>query len=187
MLDALLERAREDHNVIGIVVFGSRGKSACVTPESDWDVFAVVREHRGDYPSSHGDQLETVEKTLDEIRHPPGWNRYAFAWLEPQLDKTGDVAEALLEAVTVDPASAGQPLDAYVNMVYRSVKNSTLSLERASLLDAQESIPWYLEFVFAVHGRVRPFTNGSSGNSNDIRSRVPSSSTGWNASRARAL
>ena len=32
-----------------------------------------------------------------------------------------------------------------------------LGLELASLLDAQESIPWFIEFVFAVHGRVRPF------------------------------
>jgi hypothetical protein len=27
----------------------------------------------------------------------------------------------------------------------------------ASLLDAQDSVRWYFEFVFAVHGRVRPF------------------------------
>jgi hypothetical protein len=39
------------------------------------------------------------------------------------------------------PASASQLLDAYVNMLYRSLKNSALGLELASLLDAQESKP----------------------------------------------
>jgi hypothetical protein len=77
--------------------------------------------------------------------------------LTPQLDKTGEVAAALQEATTVDPATAAQPLDAYVNSYYRSAKNARVGLELAALLDAQESIPWYLQFLFAVHGRVRPF------------------------------
>jgi hypothetical protein len=67
------------------------------------------------------------------------------------------VAAALREAVAVDPASAAGPLDAYVNSYYRSAKNARLGLELASLLDGQESIPWFLEFLFAVHGRVRPY------------------------------
>jgi hypothetical protein len=84
-------------------------------------------------------------------------DRYWLAWLEPRLDKTGEVADALRAAVAVDPAEASQPLDAYVNMVYRSLKNARRGLELASLLDAQESLPWFLEFVFTVHGRPRPF------------------------------
>jgi predicted nucleotidyltransferase len=157
VLEPLLEEARRDENVIGVVLFGSRGKGAFVDDDSDWDVFVVVREHRGQRPFRHGDRIETVEVTLKELREPPAWNRYSLAWLEPALDKTGDVAEALREAVAVDPADAAEPLDAYVNMVYRSLKNARRGLELASLLDAQESLPWYLEFVFTVHGRVRPY------------------------------
>ena len=44
-----------------------------------------------------------------------------------------------------------------MNMLYRSLKNARVGLELASLLDAQESIPWFLEFVFTVHGRLRPY------------------------------
>jgi predicted nucleotidyltransferase len=157
VLDALLEQARADDNVVGIVVFGSRGKGAFVTEASDWDVFVVVSEHRGERPFVHGAELETVEVTLDELRNQPAWNRYSLTWLEPQLDKTGEVAAALRDAVRVDPASAADPLDGYVNMLYRSLKNARVGLELASLLDAQESIPWFLEFVFAVHGRLRPY------------------------------
>jgi hypothetical protein len=157
VLDALLAEARADDNVIGIVVFGSRGKGAYVGETSDWDVFVVVREQRGERPSVHGAQLETVEVTLEQLRNQPQWNRYSLAWLEPQLDKTGEVAAALREATTVEAATAGEPLDGYVNMLYRSLKNARVGLELASLLDAQESIPWFLEFLFTVHGRLRPY------------------------------
>ena len=157
MLDTLLAEAREDENVVGVVVFGSRGKGAFVTEQSDWDVFVVVHEVRGDRPLRHGDVLETVEVTLDQLRNMPDWNRYALTWLRPQLDKTGEVADAVREATTVDPATAAEPLDGYVNLYYRSAKNARLGLELAALLDAQESIPYYLEFVFTVHGRIRPY------------------------------
>ena len=158
VFDAFLAEAREDENVIGVVVFGSRGKGAFIDEErSDWDVFVVVRERRDDRPFRHGDRLETVEVTLDELRNQPAWNRYSLAWVEPQLDKTGEVARALDDAVRVDPSSAAEPLDGYVNMVYRSLKNARKGIELGALLDAQESIPWFLEFVFAVHGRLRPY------------------------------
>jgi Nucleotidyltransferase domain len=157
VLDELLAEAREDDNVLGLVVFGSRGKGAYVDERSDWDVFVVVREQRGERPFRHGAQLETVEVTPDQLRNQPQWMRYALAWLEPQLDKTGEVAEALRDAVRVDPASAGEPLDGYINLLYRSLKNARIGLAFASLLDAQESIGWFLEFLFAVHGRLRPY------------------------------
>jgi predicted nucleotidyltransferase len=158
VLDALLADARADENVIGLVVFGSRGKGAYVDEaRSDWDVFVVVRERRDDRPFRHGDAVETVEVTLDGLRNQPKWNRYSLAWLEPQLDKTGEVASALRDAVHVEPAAAAEPLDGYVNMLYRSLKNARAGLPLASLLDAQESIPWLLEFLFTVHGRLRPY------------------------------
>ena len=124
--EALLAEASADENVVGVVLFGSRGKGAFVDERSDWDVFVVVREHRGERPFVHGAVLETVETTLDELRSPPAWNRYSLAWLEPQLDKTGEVAAALRDAVRVDPVTAGEPLDAYVNSYYRSAKNARL-------------------------------------------------------------
>ena len=157
MLDELIARARADDNVIGVIHSGSRGRDAYVTEKSDWDAFVIVREERGDYEFVHGSDLELSEITLDVLAAPPDWARPAFLSLVPQLDKTGEVADALRSATTVDPATAGRPLDAYVNSYYRSAKNARVGLELASLLDAQESIPWYLEFVFAVHGRVRPY------------------------------
>jgi hypothetical protein len=157
VLDRLLERARADENVVGVIHSGSRGRDAYVTDSSDWDAFVVVREERGDYVSDHASRLGLSEVTLEVLADPPHPARPAFLGLTPQLDKTGEVAEALRAATTVDPATAAQPLDAYVNSYYRSAKNARVVLELASLLDAQESIAWYLRFVFAVHGRLRPY------------------------------
>jgi hypothetical protein len=157
VLDELLAQARADDNVVGVIPSGSRGRETYVTETSDWDAFVIVREERGVYGGERGFGLELSEVTLETLADPPAWARPAFLSLTPQLDKTGEVAAALQEATTVDPATAAQPLDAYVNSYYRSAKNARVGLELAALLDAQESIPWYLQFLFAVHGRLRPF------------------------------
>ena len=155
MLDELLARARDDENVIGVVVHGSRGRGLHVHDGSDWDVIVVVREPAGHYDSERGGELEAFE--LTSIAQLPKWMLPAVTWTTPALDKTGEVAAQLAEVTTVDPATAAEPLDAYVNSYYRSAKNARTGLELAALLDAQESIPYYLDFVFAAHGRVRPY------------------------------
>jgi predicted nucleotidyltransferase len=48
VLERLLEEARGDDKVVGVVVLGSRGKGAFATERSDWDVLLVVREQRGE-------------------------------------------------------------------------------------------------------------------------------------------
>jgi predicted nucleotidyltransferase len=155
--ERLLARARVDENVVGIVHSGSRGRDAFVREDSDWDYFVVVRELRGEYPSDHGDRVEYSEVTLERFQDFPEYFKPALLSVDVLLDKTGEVAEALRAATTVDSATAGGPLDGYINMYYRSAKNARVGLELASLLDAQESIPWFLQFVFNVHGRIRPY------------------------------
>jgi hypothetical protein len=156
VLDTSLAEAREDENVIGLVVHGSRGRGLHVHDGSDWDVIVVVRERTGRYDSTErGGELEALEVT--SLADLPKWMLPAVTWTTPALDKTGAVAAELAEVTKVDPATAAEPLDGYVNSYYRSAKNARAGLELAALLDAQESIPHYLEFVFAVHGRVRPY------------------------------
>jgi nucleotidyltransferase-like protein len=155
VLDALLEEARRDENVIGVVVHGSRGRGVHVHEGSDWDVLVLVREKTGRYDSKHGDEVEAFE--VQSLATLPRWMLPALTWRTPTLDKTGAVAAQLAEVTEVDPATAAEPLDGYVNQYYRSVKNARVGLELAALLDAQESIPYYLEFLFAVHGRIRPY------------------------------
>jgi hypothetical protein len=151
----VLARASRDDNVVGLVVHGSRGRGAYVTGQSDLDIVLIVHELRGEYPSEHGSPVEVAEVT--SLARLPEWMLPALLWAEPALDKTGEVAEQLRSVTTVDPATARDPLDGYINMYYRSAKNARVGLALASLLDAQESIPWFLQFVFNVHGRIRPY------------------------------
>ena len=152
----LLARARDDDNVVGLVHSGSRGRAAFVTDASDWDFFVVVRERTGRYDSAErGGELEASEVT--GLADLPRWMLPGVTWTTPALDKTGAVAAELAEVTRVDPATAAEPLDDYVNSYYRSAKNARVGLGLASLLDAQESIPHYLDFLFTAHGRVRPY------------------------------
>jgi Nucleotidyltransferase domain len=156
VLEQLLEEARADENVLGVIVHGSRGRGLHVHEGSDWDVVVVVRELTGRYDSpDRGGELEAFEVT--SLARLPQWMLPGVTWTTPALDKTGAVAAELAEVTKVDPASAAEPLDAYVNSYYRSAKNGRSGLGLAALLDAQESVPHYLHFLFAVHGRVRPY------------------------------
>jgi hypothetical protein len=156
VLDELLAQASADENVLGVVVHGSRGRGLHVREGSDWDVIVVVREPGGRYDSTErGGELEASEVT--SLTALPNWMLPAVTWTTPALDKTGEVAAQLAEITNVDPAAAAEQLDGYINSYYRSAKNARTGLELAALLDAQESIPHYLDFVFAAHGRVRPY------------------------------
>lgn len=157
MLEPLLARARADDNVVGVAVFGSRAYGLHLHERSDWDVLVAVRELGDDYMSTRGGDMELAQLTIARVADPPDWFRPALLHARVALDETGELAEALRAATTVDPASAGEPLDGYVNMYYRSAKNARAGLRLASLLDGQESIGWFLQFVFAIHGRVRPY------------------------------
>lgn len=150
----LLARASADDNVVGLLLHGSRARGLYVTDASDLDAILVVRERRGEYPSGHGNPVEVEVTSLHDL---PEWMLPALLWNEPLLDRTGEVAEQLRVLTTVDPASAGEPLDGFVNMLYRSLKNGRVGNELGAVLDAQESIPWFLEFVFRAHGRLRPY------------------------------
>jgi hypothetical protein len=51
----------------------------------------------------------------------------------------------------------GDQLDGYVNMAYRALKSERDGRRLESRLDAAESVPWWLDVVFTLEGRVRPY------------------------------
>ena len=171
-----------DENVVGVVHSGSRGRNAYVT-ERATGTRSSSSARNAATTVRRGATVEVSEVTLEVLADPPDWARPPFE-LAPQLDKTGEVAAALQER-SRRPRGCREPLDAYVNSYYRSAKNARIGLELASLLDAQESIPWFLEFVFAVHGRLRPFNKWLGGSWRSIR--LPGATfRGSSGSRARA-
>lgn len=165
----LVDRARRDDDVLGLILTGSQGRRFRVRPDSDWDVRLVVRDLDVDsYSSPHGSPVEVVVLTLPEFERAglPGsgseWDRYSYVRCALVLDKLdGGVARLVAEKSALSPGEAERlgaaALDDYVNSYYRSARNLQNELPLESRLDAAESVPPFLTALFACHARVRPF------------------------------
>ena len=72
--EELLELARLRDDILGLYVFGSRGRDFMVDERSDWDVCVVLadREARAafdrEFPYAHGARVEIASATLDSLR-----------------------------------------------------------------------------------------------------------------------
>jgi hypothetical protein len=160
--DELLSVARQREDVIGLYVFGSRGREFMVDEQSDWDVCVVLRdaaardEFDAEFPYSKGARVEIATATLDELRNATSEHgRYAGAHARVEIDKTGgELAQIVadfesLPAGTRD-AVVRDALDGYINQTYRSLRYGTR-------LDAVEAVPYALRTIFALEDRVRPY------------------------------
>ncbi len=95
----LLDHARTDPNIVGLLLTGSRGLGAYVTEKSDFDAYVILgdagllEQYAERFPSAHGDPVEYILFSLGNFRaHAlPGtasrWNAYTFAHIEPLIDK----------------------------------------------------------------------------------------------------
>jgi len=158
----LLEAARSREDVVGLYVFGSRGRDFMVDEHSDWDVCVVLADPEArerfdrEFPYAHGARVEIVSTTLDGIRNESSEHgRYAAAHANVVLDKTGGeltrvvAGQESLPSGTRD-AVVREALDGYINQTYRSLRYGTR-------LDAVEAIPYALRTIFALENRVRPY------------------------------
>ncbi len=164
----ILARAGEDPNVVGLVVFGSRGAGVFATERSDWDVFVVLRAFDPAWSAGHGAPVELVPITVAEfdgyaLRGSPwAWNRPSFLRARVVLDRLdGGVARMVARKARLEPDEVAEvapdALDGYVNSLYRSLGNAEGGRALAARLDAADSIGPLLTFLFAIDGRVRPF------------------------------
>jgi len=90
--------------------------------------------------------------------------RWGYCYTQVLRDETGGRIPAALrrmETHTVAEARRmllhGDQLDGYVNMAYRALKSERDGRRLESRLDAAESVPWWLDVVFTLEGRVRPY------------------------------
>ena len=168
---AILERARADPTVVGVVVFGSRGAGAYVDDGSAVDAFVVVAGTSAEaerWATEHGSDVEIWPMTLDEFRAhglpetPTSWNRPSFLRARIDLDRLDGEIGRIVEqrrrlAPDEAPALAASALGAYINALYRSLRNLEAGRLLEGRLDAAESIGPLLTAAFALEGRVRPF------------------------------
>jgi hypothetical protein len=160
--DELLEVARARADVLGLYVFGSRGRKFMVDERSDWDVCVVLASSGAqetfdrDFPFAHGALVEITTATLDELRDESSEHgRYAAAHADVVVDKTDGELTRVVAGLEALPGGARDPvvreaLDAYINQTYRSLRYGTR-------LDAVEAVPHALRAIFALGGRVRPY------------------------------
>lgn len=171
--DGLVEVARADDRVLGLVLTGSRGRGPFARADSDWDVRLVVRddalsETAAAFATGHGASVETVVFSLTdfecagEIGSPTAWDRYSYAHAQVVLDKfEGRIGELVAAKGILSREAAREvateKLDDYINAYYRSAKNLGDGLVVEGHLDAAESVSPFLTTLFALHERVRPF------------------------------
>lgn len=168
--DELVEDARCDPNIVGLVLGGSRGKGAYIREYTDYHAYVILTdgastdEYLRRFPSRHGDSVEYLFHSLDGFRKHalPGtesrWNAYTFAHVEPVVDKLdGEIGRIVRAKGVASPGADADSLDGYINAYYRSARNLGDGRVLESHLDAAESVSWFLEFLFAAHGRVRPY------------------------------
>lgn len=163
VLARVMARAEADPGVLGVVLTGSRARGMA-TAWSDYDVTLVVEAQ--DEPWRHAAKtgtLDLVECTVAGLADTTTqWMRYGFRGARVLLDRLDGGAAALVErqaTLTADEATtaARAALDAYVNQLYRCVKSRRDGRPEAAWLDEMESVPWLLETVFTLHGRLRPY------------------------------
>ncbi|HET7473655.1 MAG TPA: nucleotidyltransferase domain-containing protein [Candidatus Limnocylindrales bacterium] len=168
---ALLDRARADPSVVGVVVYGSRAAGPFVTPESDVDCFVIVDgsiDVARRWRTPHGAPVEVWPMTIDAFRvHAlPGdafaWNRPALIRARVDLDKLGGEIGRIVDRkrrLRDDEAreAAAFELDGAINSLHRALRSAENGRDLAARLDAQEAIGPLLRFAFATEGRVRPF------------------------------
>ena len=160
--EELLSVANERDDVIGLYVFGSRGRDFMVDDRSDWDTCVVLATAEArdafakEFPFGHGATVEVVATTLDTLRSiaEEHW-RYAAAHADVVLDTTdGELARVVaeLESLPRDTRDSvvREALDGYINQTYRSLRYGTR-------LDAVEAVPYALRTIFALSDRVRPY------------------------------
>jgi hypothetical protein len=164
----LLERARADPAVVGMVVVGPRAVQTYVHAGSDVDVYLVTRADDPDWSTPHGSAVEVWPMAIDAFRRhalvgePDAWARPAFLRARVDLDRLGgEIARLVAAKATLTPAETrtvgAEALDGYLNLAYRSLRNLEAGRTLEGRLDGLAALEPALTSAFAMAGRVRPF------------------------------
>ncbi len=162
----LAAAADADPAVVGLVLTGGRGK-AVSSHLSDWDGLLVVADDAvARWRSAVPDALDVSVVPASEwtTYAEPGtsfsWRAYDLAHLNAAVDH-GGFQKALQRkgrrppAQALEVASAG--VGAALNHLYRAAKSSRGGDLGAARLDLAEMVAAFLEAVFALEGRYRPY------------------------------
>ena len=168
--EQILEKAKKDDRVIGLILTGGRGKGM-FTENSDYDIAIITTDESvSDVKEECKGKQDIIDvgvlplsgfRSYAAVGTAEDWDRNTYAHIKAQIDKTGEIQKIIDEKgiLPKDHAlkTAKNALGGYLNSLYRSLKNHRDGNIFASHFDACESLPWLLTFLFAVEGRVRPY------------------------------
>jgi predicted nucleotidyltransferase len=172
--EALVTTAKAHAGVVAVFVLGSRGRpDGMADAQSDYDVAVIASDDDAlrtvdeMWPYRHGALVEVMTATVAQLREHgeygsrTEWARPQYARVNIVFDKTGEVTAILAEKALVPQAHRERVvrdgLDGFINATYRALRYATVGAGIGARLDAAESLPWLLNAVFAIDGRVRPF------------------------------
>jgi len=166
--DVFVALAAADPAVAGLVLKGSRAHEGMATRHSDHDLYVVLADGAGSdltrFAGHRTAGLDLVVVTLAEFRAAgmPGFERYALARAQVVLDRLGgEITRILAGKARLTAGEAARDsatrLDAYVNSLYRSLKNHRDGQHLAARLDAGDSVHHLLELLFTLDRRPRPY------------------------------
>lgn len=164
---AIREASRRNDDILGFVVTGSRGKGFA-NQWSDYDFAIFVKDEALEKYQKKYENLPEGGRlyifTLDSFkerlswRSPRHWERYTWAHLTVEHDRTGGQIKRLLDEVSHVPPEhvEGQiwgSLRFYFNQVYHSLKNLRAGNMIGYRLEAAREIRPFLDAVFCLHDR----------------------------------
>jgi hypothetical protein len=168
----ILRLAEADTSVLGFVLSGSRGKGFA-TEHSDYDCAMIVEDESlevyvarmRDLPPLFDVGVYTLQEFAEHAAWDGtmAWDRYNWAHLRAQVDKTDGKIQAMIDEKGKIPADKVRKfirgeLDHYINQVYRSIKCLRDGSVIGYRFEAADSVKPLLDVLFAVHDRrLRPY------------------------------
>ncbi|NUR59522.1 MAG: hypothetical protein HOV87_12770 [Catenulispora sp.] len=163
---AFVAEATADPAVVGLVLKGSQAHEGMANSHSDHDLYVILADDTASELTAlqgyRSARLDLVVTTLERFPQLADWDRYAIARSRVLLDRSdGEVTRivAAMGRLGEEEAfrSAAALLDAYANLLYRSVKNHRDGNPLAGHLDAAASVGFLLDLLFALDRRPRPY------------------------------
>ncbi|MFA6047290.1 MAG: hypothetical protein WCV59_02400 [Parcubacteria group bacterium] len=171
LYNQILEEAKNDDNIIGLFLKGSRGKGF-ENGKSDYDIKIIVKdevaeEYKTKYSNIDNPDIDLSVQSLSEFREYAewgtdfAWDRYDFARVKAIIDKTGEIQNLIDSKGTIPEDEwkkfTGERIDDYLNGVFRSVKCIRSGNLLGAHIESASSIPNLIITLFALHKRLAPF------------------------------
>jgi predicted nucleotidyltransferase len=177
VIQTLIAEAKNDPDVIGLVLLGSRAIGG-VTSESDYDAIFVVtdeaaaRHKQTQITPMRGRTIIPPIDTADiwddcpsglQIGKIEDWMLPAFAECTILYDRTGQTAQLIeiLSRMPADQVQAAIELDysRYLNGLYRSLKSWRRGLELGGRMEAAQTADYLIGLLYALERRWRPYSS----------------------------